>query len=112
MDDDFNTAGALGALFELVRAINTARDAGTAGASFDAAQATLRELAGVLGLTLEQQAGSGGEATPFVELLVKTRAELRAAKQYALADQLRKQLAELGVVLEDTPAGTVWRWER
>lgn len=111
MDDDFNSAGALGALFELVRAINAARDAGTAGPSFEAAQTTLRDLAAVLGLTLEQAASSGGEATPFVDLLVKTRGELRAAKQYALADQLRKQLAELGVVLEDTPNGTVWRWE-
>ena len=55
-----------------------------------AAQATLRTLAGVLGLTLEQEASSGGEATPFVDLLVKTRGELRAAKQYALADQLRR----------------------
>lgn len=111
MDDDFNSAGALGALFELVRAINAARDTGSAGPSFDAAQATLRELAGVLGLTLEQAAGTGGEATPFVDLLVRTRGELRAAKQYALADQLRTQLAELGVVLEDTPNGTAWRWE-
>jgi cysteinyl-tRNA synthetase len=112
MDDDFNTAGALGALFELVRAINAARDAGSAGRSFETAQATLRELAAVLGLALEEPAASGGEATPFVDLLVKTRGELRAAKQYGLADQLRKQLAELGVVLEDTPTGTVWRWER
>ncbi|HZB94766.1 MAG TPA: cysteine--tRNA ligase [Herpetosiphonaceae bacterium] len=113
MDDDFNTAGGLAALFELVRAINTARDAGTAGASFEAAQATLRELAGVLGLTLEEPAAMGGaEATPFIELLVRTRAQLRAAKQWALADQLRKELGELGVILEDSPTGTTWRWER
>jgi cysteinyl-tRNA synthetase len=112
MDDDFNTAGALGALFDLVRAINAARDAGAAGPSFAAAQATLRELAGVIGLNLEEQVASGGEASPFVDLLVKTRGELRAAKQYALADQLRKELTALGVVLEDTPNGTQWRWER
>ncbi len=113
MDDDFNTAGALAALFELVRAINTARDAGTAGASFEAAQATLTELAGVLGLTLEEPAATGGaEAAPFIELLVRTRAQLRAAKQWALADQLRKELGELGVILEDSPTGTTWRWER
>src|SRR6185295_12942519 len=53
MDDDFNTAGALAALFELVRAINTARDAGVGGEPFAAAQAALRELAGVLGLQLD-----------------------------------------------------------
>ncbi len=112
MDDDFNSAGALGALFELVRAINAARDAGAAGSSFERAQATLRELAGVLGLALQEQHAAGGEATPFVDLLVRTRGELRAAKQYALADRLRKELADLGVELEDTPNGTVWRWGR
>jgi cysteinyl-tRNA synthetase len=113
MDDDFNTAGALAALFELVRAINTARDAGTAGSSFEAAQATLRELAGILGLTLEEAAAVGGaEATPFIDLLIRTRAQLRAAKQWALADQLRKELGELGVILEDSPTGTTWRWDR
>ena len=112
MDDDFNSAGALGALFELVRAINAARDAGSAGPSFERAQATLRELAGVLGLALQEQDVAGGEATPFVDLLVRTRGELRAAKQYALADRLRKELADLGVELEDTPNGTVWRWAR
>ena len=53
MDDDFNTSGALAALFELVRAINTARDAGLGGAPFAAGQAALRELAGVLGLRLD-----------------------------------------------------------
>jgi cysteinyl-tRNA synthetase len=112
MDDDFNSAGALGGLFDLVRAINAARDSGIAGASFDAAQSTLRELAGVLGLSLEQVHAVAGEAGPFVELLVRTRADLRAAKQWALADNLRKELATLGVLLEDTPTGTIWRWDR
>ena len=112
MDDDFNSAGALGGLFELVRAINAARDSGVAGASFDAAQAMLRELAGVLGLALVEAGGSAGEVAPFVELLLRTRAELRTAKQWALADNLRQELATLGVVLEDTPSGTTWRWDR
>ncbi len=60
MDDDFNTASGIATLFELVRAINTARDAGVGGPFFDAAQRTLRELAGVLGLTL---AGGAAEAS-------------------------------------------------
>jgi cysteinyl-tRNA synthetase len=112
MDDDFNSAGALAALFDLVRAINSARDAGVAGESFEQAQANLRELAGVLGLTLEEQHAHAAEAAPFIDLLVRTRADLRAAKQYALADNLRQQLSELGVVLEDSPTGTTWRWEK
>ncbi len=112
MDDDFNSAGALGGLFDLVRMINAARDSGVAGGSFNAAQATLRELAGVLGFALVEARGAAGEATPFVELLIRTRGELRTAKQWAIADNLRKELATLGVVLEDTPTGTTWRWDR
>ena len=112
MDDDFNTAGALAALFELVRAINTARDAGIGGEPFAAAQATLRELAGVLGLRLEPQAARAQEAAPFIELLVELRGELRKAKQFALADQIRARLGELGVTLEDGPQGTRWKVTR
>src|SRR5690606_16914916 len=67
MDNDFNTAGALAALFELVRAINSARDAGVGGEPFAAAQAALRELGGVLGLRLNPQArGKGQDIAPFV----------------------------------------------
>ncbi len=112
MDDDFNTAGALAALFELVRAINTARDAGSAAASFEAAQTRLRELAGVLGFTLAERSAGASDVAPFIDLLVRTRSQLRAAKQWAMADQLRKELGELGVMLEDSPLGTTWRWER
>jgi cysteinyl-tRNA synthetase len=109
MDDDFNTAGALAALFELVRAINTARDAGIGGEPFAAAQAALRELAGVLGLQLDPQRQNDQQAAPFIDLLVELRAELRKAKQFALADMVRSRLTELGITLEDTPQGTRWK---
>jgi cysteinyl-tRNA synthetase len=112
MDDDFNTAGSLAVLFELVRAINTARDAGVGGASFEAAQAALRELAAVLGLKLDPPAARAQEAAPFVDLLVELRTELRKAKQFALADMLRSRLGELGIVLEDGPQGTRWKASR
>jgi len=112
MDDDFNTAGALAALFDLVRAINSARDAGVGGEPFAAAQATLRELAGVLGLRLaEKSAAAGQEAAPFIDLLVAVRARLRQAKQWQLADFIRDELAARGVVLEDSPQGTTWRFQ-
>ena len=114
MDDDFNTSSALAALFELVRAVNTARDAGVSGPFYEAAQRTLRELAGILGLTLEgpvqERAGSDVAAKPFIDLLVSVRGDLRAAKQWALADKVRDSLKELGVVMEDTPEGTQWRY--
>ncbi|MBX7237509.1 MAG: cysteine--tRNA ligase [Caldilineales bacterium] len=112
MDDDFNSAGALGHLFDLVKAINSARDAGVGDEALAEAQAGLQEFAGVLGLDLtEPQQGRSTGAAPFIDLLVATRTGLRQAKQWALADQVRIRLAELGVVLEDTREGTTWRWE-
>ncbi len=113
MDDDFNTAAALGHLFELVRAINQARDAGATAAQLQPAQETLRELMEVLGLRPEAPQRQGGaEAEPFVELLVEVRSALRQARQWDLADRIRDRLAELGVVLEDGPQGTTWRWAK
>ncbi|GAB4122629.1 MAG: cysteine--tRNA ligase [Roseiflexaceae bacterium] len=109
MDDDFNTAGAMAALFELVRAINVARDAGVGPATIGQGQATLRELAAVLGLTLTETRQQVQQAAPFIELLIELRADLRKAKQYALADQVRNRLADLGILLEDTPQGTKWK---
>jgi cysteinyl-tRNA synthetase len=113
MDDDFNTSSALAALFELARAINSARDAGASGPFFDAAQATLRELAGILGITMAEGAESGQSvaAKPFIDLLVSVRSELRDAKEWALSDQIRDGLKELGVVIEDSRSGSTWRFE-
>ncbi len=114
MDDDFNAAAALGHLFELVRLINQARDAGATAGQLQPAQQTLRDLAGVLGLDLTKQPPQKqghAEAAPFIDLLVEIRSDLRAAKQWALADKIRDRLTEMGVLLEDTPGGTLWRWK-
>ena len=114
MDDDFNTSSGLAALFELVRAINSARAAGVGGPFFEAAQRTFREMAGVLGLTLTEETATAGvqiAAKPFIDLLVQVRSDLRAQKQWALADKIRNDLAELSIVLEDGPDGTEWRYE-
>ena len=111
MDDDFNTAGAIGQLFELAREINRRRAEGTPDAELAGGQAALKELGGVLGLDLlaVQPATGLEDAEPFIELLVETRQKLREAKQWKLADDIRDGLARLGVVLEDRPGGTVWR---
>ncbi len=114
MDDDFNTSAALAHLFELVRSINTARAAGVSGPFFQAAQETLRELAGVLGLSLMDASGAEGNALAakaFIDLLVSVRSDLRQEKQWAMADKVRDRLAALSVLLEDTPDGTTWRIE-
>jgi cysteinyl-tRNA synthetase len=105
MDDDLNTPQALAVLFDLAKEINKARDEGKGVAT---AQGTLLELADVLGLRLEQ-GERAIEAAPFVDLLVKIRNELRAAKQYQLADRVRDGLAELDITLEDSPDGTTWK---
>ncbi len=110
MDDDFNSAGALGYVFELVRAINQAKDAGVADMIVAEAQNKLHELMGVFGLR-EERAKVGGEATAFIELLINLRRELREQKLWALSDQIRTRLGELGVLLEDSKDGTTWRWK-
>jgi cysteinyl-tRNA synthetase len=110
MDDDFNTAGAMGHLFDLVRSINQARDMGLADEELVGAQKMLIELTGVLGLQLEKQPETG-QASPFVDLLIAVRQQLRAQKLWALSDQIRDQLAELGVIIEDKVDGTTWRWK-
>ena len=109
MDDDFNTSGGLAGIFDLVRTINTARDAGATSDQLAPAQATLRELTGVLGLRLAEKTGSG-DADKFIDLLVEVRSEARAQKIWALSDLVRDRLKELGVTIEDSKDGTTWRW--
>ena len=108
MDADLNTPQALAALFDLAREINRARESSS---GIGQAQETLRKLGGILGLTFRQPGNDHrGEATAFIDLLLEVRAEARATRQYALADQIRTRLSDLGVVLEDTAQGTRWQY--
>lgn len=122
MDDDFNTGGAVGALFELRKCINafvTQRnlEAGAADADKKAlttALTLLKELSNVLGVfRVPINKPTGGPDDEFVgrllDLFVDVRAEARNGKQFHLADHIRDRLAELDVVLEDRPEGTIWR---
>jgi cysteinyl-tRNA synthetase len=122
MDDDFNTGGGIGILFELVRALNKfADDAGwETGAKPDAAKLVtlklgtrvLRELTATLGLfrkPIETPAASGDDLVgKLMSLLIDIRAQARKAKNFAMADHIRQGLGELGIVLEDRPTGTEW----
>ena len=113
MDDDFNSPVAVAALFDLARTINRARAEGTPRAEVEPARLTLVELAGVLGLRLDPvDAAGAGDAAPFIDLLLKVRGELRAARQWALADSIRDGLAEAGIAVEDTPQGATWERRR
>jgi cysteinyl-tRNA synthetase len=109
MDDDFNSPRAMAQVYDLARVINQARDSGMTAESLAYAQGILYELTQVLGLTMKGLAGPT-EAEPFISLLADVRNQLRAAKQWALADQIRDQLAARGVVLEDGPEGTTWKY--
>jgi cysteinyl-tRNA synthetase len=109
MDDDFSTPIALSHIFDLVRVINQARDAGIDHEPLEKVQSTLRELTGVLGLRLDVVKTNQREAVPFIDLAVEIRNMLRDEKQWALADRIRDRLAEIGIVLEDGKDGTTWR---
>ena len=110
MEDDLNTPQAVAALFDLAREINREREAGR---SVSDAQDILRQLGGILGLTFEGRSMDDDElaAKPFIDLLISTRAELRQARQFALADRIRDELAAQGVFLEDSAQGTIWRYQ-
>lgn len=128
MDDDFNTAGALGAVFGFVSEANTMLNNGTVGQ--DVAEqvrtgaAMVSDLLGVLGVALEAaQGGNGEEDAAVIELaaelagftgdtteaaiehLLARRAEARKEKNFALADAVRDRLGQIGYVVEDTPQG-------
>ena len=114
MDDDFNAPVALACLFELSTEIFKGRTANAGGMAIDNARETLAELGGVLGFrmkALHLQRGSQG-SEPFIALLVDIRRELKAARQFALADRIRERLKELGVKLEDRADATTWKFEQ
>jgi cysteinyl-tRNA synthetase len=121
MDDDFNTAEAMAVLFEVVRQGNRHLDAGEDAAPF---AAVFDEIAGVLGLVepsagLDDLAGElsavavehgvgAMEPAAILEELITARRRARAEREWARADAIRDALAAAGVVLEDTPDGTIW----
>jgi cysteinyl-tRNA synthetase len=116
MNDDFNTPEALSVLFELTRDINSAVNDG-AVATAQVLAAHLKSLAGMLGLlTTDPVAFLQGEADKAdglseaqIEAMIAARQAAKANKNFAQADQIRQDLLAVGVVLEDSRAGTTWR---
>ena len=107
MDDDLGTPQAVAVIFETLRRANTALDRGADDA--EALAATVINLASALGVAVDA-AGSGGDAgDTAIEDLVARRQAAREAKDWATADALRDELSALSVVVEDTPAGPIWR---
>ena len=110
MNDDFNTSGAMAAIFDLVRAINQARSDGATQAQLTPALEVFNELTSVLGLELSEKEFIDSKADPFIALLIRLRADLRAERNWALADKVRDELKALGVTIEDGKDGTSWSW--
>ena len=125
MDDDLNTAGAVGLLFEKVRTLNKIME-GMQGSPDQATRTTLLSerdqlyaAGGVLGflrtqpdLFFEQISDADRKLTAEdIDALVQERSDAREQKDWARADALRDRLKEEGIVIEDGPQGTTWRWD-
>jgi cysteinyl-tRNA synthetase len=105
MDDDFDTPAAVAVVFDLVRRANSALDAGETEAA-SALVAAVWELTEALGIEPHDDVA---DLDDEISQLVIARDEARAAREFARADELRDTLRARGIVLEDTPEGTVWR---
>jgi cysteinyl-tRNA synthetase len=107
MDEDFNTPVALAVLFDLAGELNRTRSPAVA--------ALLRGLAGTLGILqqeprayLQGDSAPGGVDTSTIDAAIAARQAAKAAKNFAEADRIRKELAAQGIELKDTPQGTTW----
>ena len=108
MDDDFNSAAAVGVIFETVHFINEhIKEEKIDKGSLKADKDKLLELCGVLGLNVERRALNVERGN--IEKLIEEREEARKRKDFKRADAIRKELATNGIMLEDTPYGAKWR---
>jgi cysteinyl-tRNA synthetase len=109
LDDDLNTADALAAVFEFVRDANTAMDAGEFRASNRHSAVELLTSFDEIFQVLAPTAAEGGLSDAEIEEKVAGRNRAKKAKDFALADSIRKELLDLGIVLEDSREGTRWK---
>jgi cysteinyl-tRNA synthetase len=117
MDDDFSTPQALAILFDFNKEVNTLlnEEPPVSGGTLKAIDDLYRELgAEILGIVPEnvETAPRAGLESKLIQLIADLRTEARAQKDWDMADALRDRLAEIGVILEDHPEGTVWRLKR
>jgi len=117
MNDDLNTSVALSVIFEVVRLSNKLLEgSGVTVATLNLVDVAFSRLGGeALGVVLDEYPETGvaddTRVDNVVQLLIDQRSQARKNKNFARADELRDQLGEAGVLLEDTPDGTMWRWK-
>ncbi|MDR1765188.1 MAG: hypothetical protein LBR77_03680 [Lachnospiraceae bacterium] len=106
MDDDMNTADGLAALFEMVKLANSTADEGSSAGYIGKMKSTLETLCDVLGIIpYEAEVSLDSQ----VEEMIERRQAARKAKDFKLADQIRDELAGMGIALEDTKDGVKWK---
>ena len=107
MDDDFNASNGITALFDLVKSLNRYLELEvTSQAVLSLYDKVLHDLLAVFGLDLEDKSNSIDQE---IEALIEERRQARANKDFARSDAIRDQLKEQGILLDDTPQGTVWK---
>ncbi|MBD5490858.1 MAG: cysteine--tRNA ligase [Lachnospiraceae bacterium] len=106
MDDDFNTADAVSAIFDLVKFTNTCAGEGASAGFISALKEEIVMLADICGLTVERQEAM---LDTEIEALIQERQEARKAKNFARADEIRDILSDKGIILEDTREGVKWK---
>ncbi len=106
MDDDANTADAVSAVFELVKYINTNASSDNSREYLQKLYDRLDTLCGVLGIILEQKEEL---LDADIEALIQERTDAKKAKNFARADEIRDQLKDMGILLEDTREGVKWK---
>ena len=109
MDDDFNTAGAIGCIFEMVRAINVhlAENKDIDKGTLTEAKAFFEKVDGIFGCLFEEKKENDEDAE--IEALLAERTEARKAKNFKRSDEIRDTLAARGIIIEDTPQGPRWK---
>jgi cysteinyl-tRNA synthetase len=106
MDDDFNTADALAAIFELVKFVNSNAKADSSKAFLEALKQEIVTLSDICGLIVDKKAEM---LDSDIEALIEERQAARKAKNFARADEIRDELLAKGIVLEDTREGVKWK---
>ena len=106
MDDDFNTADAITAIFDLIKDINTNVSIDSSKELCEKALELIRELGNPLGILQKSTKGSLEEE---IERLIEERQQARKDRNFALADKIRDDLKARNIVLEDTPQGVRWK---